>query len=140
MEEPHFIECQHHLLDRMLCVLIDEELGRKASPNIKYPFISKLNNYKEFKEHFKKDEKKVTETAGWRDDKKYYHLLRVFRFSEESGIFPKMKFEKYLYSYVMQDGLTNHSFNEQIYNIDDYQNLCSSLQAHENGVNSVNKF
>ena len=42
-EEPQFIGCQHHLIDRVLRIIMDEELGgNNTSPNIEYPFIPDL--------------------------------------------------------------------------------------------------
>ena len=43
LEEPQFIGCQHHVLDRVLRIVIDDELGGiNTSPNIEYSFIPKL--------------------------------------------------------------------------------------------------
>ena len=76
---------------------MDEELGgNKTSPNIEYPFIPELvNNYKQLRMNFKNGNEVITETAGWRDDMKFlFHLTRVFRVFEKSGVFPKVKFQK----------------------------------------------
>ena len=37
-DKPLFIACQHHMLDRILRVVMDEEIGESTtSPNIEYP-------------------------------------------------------------------------------------------------------
>ena len=92
LETPHFIGCQYHILDRVLRVVMDHELGgNNTSPNIEYPFIPELvKNYKQLKMNFKSGEEEISETAGWRDDMKFlFHLTRVFRFFKETGNFLK---------------------------------------------------
>ena len=66
------------------------------SPNIDYSFIPELiNNYEQLKINFKNGKEEIIETVGWRDDMKFlFHLTRVFRFYEDSGRFPKVKFQK----------------------------------------------
>lgn len=173
LEEPQFIGCQHHVLDRVLRVVMDEELGgNNTSPNIEYPFIPELvKNYEQLRMNFKNGKEVITETAGWRDDMKFlFHLTRVFRCFEESGVFPKVKFQKIpklsnarwnsrailaLLAFILlperRDSLldicrfisyrwADHWFTDQMYNADDYQKLCSSLQGHEKALNSVKKF
>ena len=45
--------------------------------------------------NFKNNKEEITETAGWRDDMKFlFHLTQVFRFFEETGRFPEVKFQK----------------------------------------------
>ena len=97
LEEPQFIGCQHHILDRVLRLLMNEELGgNNTSPNIEYPFIPELvKNYEQLKMNFKNGKEEIIETAGWRDDMKFlFHLTWVFRFFEKTGRFPKVKFQK----------------------------------------------
>ena len=54
--KPQFISCQHHVLDRMLRLVLDEENSvgsNSSSPNIQYPFVSQLiKNYEELKVQF----------------------------------------------------------------------------------------
>jgi len=47
--KPQFISCQRLVLDRILHLLVDEELGANiTSPNIEYPFVSQeMTNYDE---------------------------------------------------------------------------------------------
>jgi hypothetical protein len=95
--KPQFIGCQHHILDRILRVVMDEELGGKTkSPNIEYPFVSELvENYEELKAEFENGTEDIGEKSGWRDDMKFlFHLTRVFRFFEEKGHFPMINFQK----------------------------------------------
>jgi hypothetical protein len=95
--KPQFISCQHHVLDRILRVVMDEELGGKtSSPNIEYPFVPQLlKDYEELKDHFVHGTEEILEKSGWRDDMKFlYHLTRVFRFFEEKGHFPFINFQK----------------------------------------------
>ena len=43
INKPQFISFQHHKLDRILRLVMNEELGCKTqSPNIEYPFVSQL--------------------------------------------------------------------------------------------------
>ena len=43
--KPFFISCQHHVFDRVLSVVMDEEIGGSTkSPNIEYPFVPQLMN------------------------------------------------------------------------------------------------
>ena len=69
-EELQFIGCQHHVLDRVLHIVMDEELGgNNMSPNIKYPFIPEfVKNYQQLRMNFKNGKEVITETAGWRND------------------------------------------------------------------------
>ena len=77
-----FISCQHHVLDRVLRVVMDDELhGSTKSPNIEYFFVQDLmSNYDKLKATFSNGKTEIKETGGWRDDMKFlYHLTRVFR-------------------------------------------------------------
>jgi hypothetical protein len=91
-----FISCQHHVLDRILRVTMDEELrANTKSPNIDYPFVSQLiTEYEDLKTHFVNGTEPILDQAGWRDDMKFlYHLTRVFQFYVEKGHFPLIKFQ-----------------------------------------------
>ena len=93
---PQFIGCQHHVLDRILRLVMDEELGGDTkSPNIEYPFVSELlNKYDELKDKFVNGTVEILDKSGWRDDMKFlYHLTRVFRFYEEQRNFPLIHFQ-----------------------------------------------
>ena len=75
--QPQFISCQHHVLDRILRLVMDEELGgNTTSPNIEYPFVSELlKNYDELKARFENGTEEIIDKSGWRDDMKFlYHL------------------------------------------------------------------
>ena len=65
LEEPQFIGCQHHVLDRLLRLVMDDELGgNNTSPNIEYPFIPELvKNYEQLKINFKNGKEEITETV-----------------------------------------------------------------------------
>lgn len=97
-DAPQFISCQQHVLDRILRLVMDEEIGENhKSPNIEYPFISHLiSNYKELKEQFVNGIELITDKSGWRDDMKFlYHLTRVFRFYiENDRTFSCVNFKK----------------------------------------------
>lgn len=95
--KPLFISCQHHVLDRILRVVMDQELGgNTTSPNVEYPFVSELTKrYEELKEQFVNGSEEILDKSGWRDDMKFlYHLTRVFRYFEDEGHFPSVKFQK----------------------------------------------
>lgn len=96
-DRPLFISCQHHVLDRILRVVMDEEIGGSTtSPNIEYPFVSQLmNSYEELKAKFVNGTEAIVDKSGWRDDMKFlYHLTCVFKFFEENGHFPLVNFQK----------------------------------------------
>ncbi|GLV43313.1 hypothetical protein CBL_03856 [Carabus blaptoides fortunei] len=88
--KPKFISCQHHVLDRVLRVVMDDELhGPTKSPNIKYFFVQNfMRNYEKLKAAVTNSKAEIKETGCWRDDMKFlYHLTRVFRhFSERNEI------------------------------------------------------
>jgi len=95
--KPQFVSCQHHVLDRILRLVMDDELGGATrSPNIEYPFVSDLlKNYEELKSQFKNGIQKIPDRSGWRDDMKFlFHLTRVFKYFNETGHFPFINFQK----------------------------------------------
>jgi hypothetical protein len=95
--KPQFIGCQHHILDRILRLVMDEELGgNTVSPNIDYPFVPNvIKNYEMLKVRLANGTEQILEKSGWRDDMKFlYHLTRVYRFFEEKKYFPLVKFQK----------------------------------------------
>ena len=94
---PQFIGCQHHILDRILRVVMDAELhGSTKSPNIEYFFMKDLiSTYDDLKKAFKNGSHIIQDEGGWRDDMKFlFHLTRVFRYHCESNEFPFVKFQK----------------------------------------------
>lgn len=95
--KPKFISCQHHVLDRVLRVVMDDELhGSTKSPNIEYFFVQDLmSNYDKLKAAFSNGKTEIKETGGWRDDMKFlYHLTRVFRHFTERNEIPFVKFQQ----------------------------------------------
>ncbi|XP_076050221.1 uncharacterized protein LOC143030877 [Oratosquilla oratoria] len=96
-DKPQFVSCQHHVLDRILRIVMDEELaGVSQSPNIDYCFVKELmTNYKELQESFQNGTHVIEDQAGWRDDMKFlFHLTRAFRLFHENGDLPFIKFQK----------------------------------------------
>ncbi len=95
--KPKFISCQHHVLDRILRIVMDDELqGSTKSPNIDYFFVQDLvSNYDKLKAAFSKGKTEIKETGGWRDDMKFlYHLTRVFRHFTERNEVPFVKYQQ----------------------------------------------
>lgn len=95
--KPKFISCQHHVLDRILRVVMDDELhGSTKSPNIEYFFVHDLmSNYDKLKAAFSNGTTEIKEKGGWRDDMKFlYHLTRVFRHFSERNMIPFVKFKQ----------------------------------------------
>ena len=79
---PKFISCQHHVLDRILCLVMDDKLhGSTKSPDVDYFFVKDLTSkYDHLKEAFSNKKAKIKVIGGWRDNMKFlYHLTRVFR-------------------------------------------------------------
>ena len=94
--KPKFISCQYYVLDRVLCVIMDNELhGSTKSPNIKYFFVQDLmSNYDKLKEAFSNDKTEIKETGDWRDDMFLYHLTLVFRHITERNEIPFVNFKQ----------------------------------------------
>ena len=95
--KPKFISCQHHVLDRVLRGVMDDELhGSTKSPNIKYFFMQDLmSNYDKLKAAFSNCKTEIKETNGWRDDMKFlYHLTRVFPHLTERNEIPFVNFKQ----------------------------------------------
>ena len=96
-DKPLFIACQHHMLDRILRVVMDEEIGESTtSPNIEYPFVPQLmNSYEELQAKIVNGTEVIVDKSDWRDDMKFlYHLTFVFKFFEAKKYFPLVNFEK----------------------------------------------
>ena len=94
--KPTFVSCQHHVLDRVLRIVMDDELkGSTKSPNIEYFFVPDLmSNYHNLKAAFSNGTTYIKETGGWRDDMKFlYHLTRVFRHFTERSEMPFVNFK-----------------------------------------------
>ena len=94
---PQFVSCQHHVLDRILRIVMDQELaGKTKSPNIEYFFVEELlTSYEEFQGSFQNGTHVIENKTGWRDDMKFlFHLTRAFRFFDENWSFPLIKFHK----------------------------------------------
>ncbi|GLV43314.1 hypothetical protein CBL_03857 [Carabus blaptoides fortunei] len=95
--KPKFISCQHHVLDRVLRVVMDDELhGPTKSPNIEYFFVQDLmRNYEKLKTAVTNHKAEIKETGCWRDDMKFlYHLTRVFRHFTERNEIPFVNFKQ----------------------------------------------
>ncbi|ESN93381.1 hypothetical protein HELRODRAFT_180908 [Helobdella robusta] len=98
---PVFIGCQHHILDRVLRHVCDALLGDSTeSPNMNYPFVSKiLKDYEMLKKDFESKAKKCTlnlkeQEVGWRDDMKFlHHLICVFKHFKNFQQMPKVNFK-----------------------------------------------
>ena len=94
--KPKFISCQHSVLDRVLRVVMDDELhGSTKSPNIEYFFVQDLiSNYDKLKAAFSNSKTEIKESDGCRDDMKFlYHLTRVFCHHSERNEIPFVKFQ-----------------------------------------------
>lgn len=95
-EAPQFVSCQHHVLDRILRLVMDDELGSNTkSPEIEYFFVSDVSkNYDQLRSTFRNGTEKIVDRGGWRDDMKFlYHLTKVLRFYHEHGRFPLVEFK-----------------------------------------------
>ncbi|QQP40599.1 Uncharacterized protein FKW44_014704, partial [Caligus rogercresseyi] len=94
---PKFISCQHHVLDRILRIVMDDELHDSTkSPDIEYFFVKDLvRMYDQLKAAFINGKAEIKETGGWRDDMKFlYHLTRVFRHFTEKDEVPFVNFQQ----------------------------------------------
>jgi len=80
-QAPQFISCQYHVLDRILRLVMDQELrAGKTSPNIEYFFVRNLiSNYETLKSKFVNGTDEITDRSGWRDDMRFlYHLTKSY--------------------------------------------------------------
>lgn len=95
-DKPHFVSCQHHVLDRVLRLVMDQELcSNNRSPNVDYFFVNELkDNYEKLKESFQNGEHVIHAKIEWRDDMKFlFHLTHAYRFYVENGHVPFVKFQ-----------------------------------------------
>ena len=95
--KPKFISCQHHVLDRVLRVVMDDQFhGSTKSPNIEYFFVQDLmSNHDKLKAAFSNGKTEIKETGGWRDDMKFlYQLTRVFLHLTERNEIPFVNFKQ----------------------------------------------
>ena len=87
---PSYIGCQHHILDRCLRIVMDNELTEnKTSPKISYDFINELvTNYEALKEKYQSQESFCSNLTnlGWRDDFKFlFELVEAFKQKSLTG-------------------------------------------------------
>ena len=95
--KPKFISSQHHVLDCILRVVMNDELhGSTKSPNIDYFLVQDLmSNYDKLKAAFSNGKTEIKEIGGWRDDMKFlYHLTRVLRHLTERNEIPFVNFKQ----------------------------------------------
>ena len=76
-DKPLFISCQHHMLNRILRVVMDEVIrGSTKSLNIEYPFVPQLmSSYEELQAKFVNGTEVIVDKSGWRDTMKFLHHL-----------------------------------------------------------------
>ena len=170
INKPQFISCQHHVLDKIFCLVMDEELGSKTqSPNIEYPFVSQLlKEYEQLKTQFDNGIEVTLVKSGWRDDMKFlFHLTRVFRFFDEKGHFPLIKFQKLpnisnsrwnsrailaILAFILipstrtvlqrvcrfiSHGWADHWLTDQLYNENNFNNLAEVLNPYKKALSSL---
>ena len=94
---PKFLCCQHHSLDRIFRLVMDNELQCSTkSPDVDYFFVKDLMSiYEQLKEAFTNGEAKIKDTGGWRDDIKFlHHLTSVFQYFIEKDETPFANFQQ----------------------------------------------
>jgi len=83
---PQYIGCQHHILDRILKLIMDDVLQDKTTnPDINYGFIDEISdsNYSQLQKDYKHDNVTLNddENPGWRDDFRFlFDLSRSFKY------------------------------------------------------------
>ena len=85
--KPQFYDCQHHCFDRVLFLLMDDNLGgNNTSPSMEYPVWNCLRpcmnyDHSRIEMTYKKGKEDIiTETGKWRDEMKFlFRLTLVFR-------------------------------------------------------------
>ena len=100
-DKPLSISCQHHMLNRILCVVMDEEIGGSTkSPNIEYPSVPQLmTSNKELQAKFVNGTEVIVSKSDWRDNMKFLHhltlvFLKVNKWKKD--IFHLLTFKKFL--------------------------------------------
>ena len=94
---PKYISCQHHVLNCILCLVMDNELhGSTKSPDIDYFFVKDLTSkYDYLKEAFRNGKAKIKEIGSWRDNMKFlYHLTCVFHHFIKKDKIPFVNFQQ----------------------------------------------
>ncbi len=93
-----YIGCQHHVLDLVLKHVMNQIFGGKTtSPNISYDFIHEIiDNYEKLKIDYQQSNAKLkVKNIKWRDDMQFlYELGNAYKYFQENGIFPFIKFKK----------------------------------------------
>ena len=97
-DEPQYIGCQHHILDRILKHVLDFfNPISSTKPTLNYEFVDEVIKQYDVLQQFYKPEKEmiIVQNPGWRDDFKFlYELCRAFRFFKETGAYPVIKWKK----------------------------------------------
>lgn len=97
-EQPQYIGCQHHILDRILKHVLDYFVGKHTTkPSLNYDYIERIvEEYAVLQTSYKSDIKiNLHKNPGWRDDFKFlYELCMAFQFYEKNGKFPEIKWRK----------------------------------------------
>ncbi|QQP52056.1 Uncharacterized protein FKW44_004064 [Caligus rogercresseyi] len=138
---PKFISCQHHVLDRIFRIVMDDELHDSTkSPDIEYFFVTDLvrNNGKA----------EIKETGGWRDDMKFlYHLTRKDENARWNSrtIIPSRTLLTFILMPETRTRLrkicsfisypwAGHWFSSQLFRDEDFEELSSALDGYPKGL------
>ena len=97
-EQPQYVGCQHHILDRILKHVLDFFIPTPSTkPNLNYEFVDEvINHYDVLQQCYKPQTAMVTsENPGWRDDFRFlYELCTAFRYFKNTGAHPEIKWRK----------------------------------------------
>lgn len=97
-DQPQYIGCQHHILDRIVKHVLDFfNPISSTKPTLNYEFVDEvIKQYDVLQQSYKPESEMITvQNPGWRDDFRFlYELCRAFRFLKETGAYPVIQWRK----------------------------------------------
>lgn len=107
--KPQYVSCQHHVLDRVLKLVIDYIFpGVSSSPNLHYSFVQAIiDNYTDLKIKFVNNGPTLEyDNLGWRDDMKLLYLLcESYIFYKKMVLFHKSNCYQVCHLFIQQGGI-----------------------------------
>ncbi|KAI0984987.1 hypothetical protein GJ496_008344 [Pomphorhynchus laevis] len=153
---PQFIGCQHHILDRVLRIIMDEYFGKyTVSPEISYEFVSLLTkDYDKLKHDFEQGEFKLEAPSGWRDDMCFlHHLMDVYNYYQIHCRFPLDTFAFLAYILIPAKRLemkcvcdiiygkwSTYWFSNQKYNETSFEELSMAFANYPKALSTLTKY
>src|ERR1043165_6511867 len=97
-DQPQYIGCQHHILDRIVKHVLDFfKPISSTKPILNYEFVGEvIKQYYVLQQSYKPESEMIAvQNPDWRGDFTFlYELCRAFRFLKETGAYPVIKWRK----------------------------------------------